>query len=95
MVSSVVDRMHGNLAAFTSLYAHMQSNPFGTLTEANTRSKSRLELNMQLTVDVHDHQHTLEDQHGHYASVCCWFDTPKKTMFMLENELDGGATPMH
>jgi len=23
--------------------------------------------------DVHDHQHTLEDQHRHYALVCCQF----------------------
>lgn len=25
-------------------------------------------------VDAHDHQHTLEDQHEHYASVCCRFN---------------------
>lgn len=24
-------------------------------------------------VDAYEHQHTLEDEHGHYASVCCWF----------------------
>ena len=28
---------------------------------------------MQLTIDVHDHQHTLKYQHGKCALVCCWF----------------------
>jgi len=28
---------------------------------------------MQLTVDVHDQQHILEDQHGHYVVVCYQF----------------------
>lgn len=29
---------------------------------------------MQLTVEAHDHQHTLEYQHKHYALVCCRFN---------------------
>jgi len=63
--------------------------------QGEDKKKVRLELNMYLTVDAHDHQNTLEDQHGHYALVCCRFNHTQKTLHMLADELDEGAIPMH
>ena len=78
-----------------SLSACMKSNPFNTLTKAKTRSKSNWAEHALRQVDVHDHQHTLEDHHGHYASVFSSETVPKKTMRMLADKLDEGAEPMH
>ena len=42
--------------------------------QGEDKKQVQLELNMCFgKVDAHDHQHTLEDLHRHYASVCCRF----------------------
>ena len=74
MVSNVVDHMqrfqqHACCWAHACNLTHSTHSPRRRQEASLTRAEHVLQQ-----VDVYDHQHTLEDQHRHYASVCCWFN---------------------
>ena len=81
--------------ACMSLCAHMQSNPFSTLTKAKTRSKPEWSWAcswqlMRMTTSTHWKIST-NTMHQCVAGSAA----PKNTMRMLANELDGGAISIH
>ena len=70
MVRSVVDRMQGiQQHACHCAYA---CNPTHSPRQRQDASPAGAKRILR-QIDAHDHQHTLEDQHGHYASVCFRF----------------------
>jgi len=71
-VSSVVDRMQGYSGTWMSLCACMQSHPLAHSPRRRQEASPTEAEHVFHKVDAHGHQHTLGDQHRHYASVCCW-----------------------
>ena len=71
MVGSVVDHMQGiQKHAFHYVHACNSTHSTPSPTQRQEASPTKVEHVLR-QVDAHDHQNTLEDQHGHYASVRC------------------------
>ena len=73
MLGSVVDRMQG-IYQRACHCAHTWNPTHSAHSPRRRQEASPTEADHVLWQDdVHDHQHTLEDQHRHYALVCFWF----------------------
>jgi len=74
MVSSVVDHMQG-IQQHACHWAHACNPTHSTHSPRRRQETSPTGAEHVLwQVDAHDHQHTLEDQHRHYALVCFRFN---------------------
>ena len=74
MVSNIVDRMQG-IQQHAFHWEHTCNPTHSTHSERRRQEASTTGAEHALRqVDSHDHQHTLEDQHRHYASVCYSFN---------------------
>ena len=92
MVRSVVDRMQ-RIKKHACHWAHASNPTHSTQSPRQRQEASPIGAEHALQkFDAHNHQHTLEDRHGYYASVC--FQS-NHTMRMLVDDLDEGAEPMH
>ncbi len=73
MVSSFIDRMQG-IQQHACRRAHTCNPTHSTHSPRRRQESSPTEAkHARRKVDAHDHQHTLEDHHGHYASMCFRF----------------------
>jgi len=76
--------------------AHMQSNPFNTLTKAKTKKQVQLDLNMYFGKLMRMTTSTQLKNDTDIMHQCVVGSTaPKNTMCMLVDELDEVAKPMH
>jgi len=73
MVSSVGDHMKG-IQEHACHFAHASNLAHSTHSPGQRQEESPTGVEHALwKVDAHEHQHTLEDQHVHYASMCYRF----------------------